>query len=440
MSKILRRPMFRGGPVNSEGTGITSGLNDGYANGGRIGYAEPTIENNFGLATRRPGFNLSSKYDQFADVPSNEEFMNDMFMRSIYGNDYASQDTSTIPVAETQAERIARQREESNKKIREYNQMIKEEQGSPTTNIGVKSDINLPSSTISPRERLGLPLTTEQKMEKAGIKLTGIPAPERLKLIKQFEENEKADEIKQPDISKSNVLADVNELFNKQITAKTTINEDEQFDKFYERAVKSLGGERADRQAIFDAMLAASPAFFKGKNLREAAPNIFESIAKSGAFDRPQKIRQAAAELALTRQITLEKIKEQEKARADLLGQKMAGPQDINTDIKKIADTFNKGENKLTIQGIAPVAIKGVSLKDLDTNKEASNYIDKQPKGKLILVEDPQGIQSYIVVIRKDPKTNRSAWSYVGRKGLGQTAPSLSQADLAAYSSYKSPD
>ena len=41
MSKILRRPMFRGGRVESRGTGITSGL----ANGGRVGYAAggPTI-------------------------------------------------------------------------------------------------------------------------------------------------------------------------------------------------------------------------------------------------------------------------------------------------------------------------------------------------------------------------------------------------------------
>ena len=33
MSKILRRPMFRGGPVSSYGTGIASGL----ADGGRVG-------------------------------------------------------------------------------------------------------------------------------------------------------------------------------------------------------------------------------------------------------------------------------------------------------------------------------------------------------------------------------------------------------------------
>ena len=41
MSRILRRPMFRGGRVSSYGTGIASGLADGgrvnYAGGGQIG-------------------------------------------------------------------------------------------------------------------------------------------------------------------------------------------------------------------------------------------------------------------------------------------------------------------------------------------------------------------------------------------------------------------
>ena len=39
MSRILRRPMFRGGPVDSRGTGITSGLMDG----GRVGYKKGDI-------------------------------------------------------------------------------------------------------------------------------------------------------------------------------------------------------------------------------------------------------------------------------------------------------------------------------------------------------------------------------------------------------------
>ena len=45
MSKILRRPMFRGGSVDSRGTGITSGLMDTpkYATGGRVGYQSGDI-------------------------------------------------------------------------------------------------------------------------------------------------------------------------------------------------------------------------------------------------------------------------------------------------------------------------------------------------------------------------------------------------------------
>ena len=41
MSRILRRPMFRGGPVSSYGTGIASGL--GYKKGGRVGMFEGGI-------------------------------------------------------------------------------------------------------------------------------------------------------------------------------------------------------------------------------------------------------------------------------------------------------------------------------------------------------------------------------------------------------------
>jgi hypothetical protein len=47
MSRILRRPMFRGGRVDSRGTGITSGL--GYEKGGRVGYADAGAVTGSGL-------------------------------------------------------------------------------------------------------------------------------------------------------------------------------------------------------------------------------------------------------------------------------------------------------------------------------------------------------------------------------------------------------
>ena len=43
MSRILRRPMFRGGRVDGRGTGITSGL--GYAGGGREGVMQAEYMN-----------------------------------------------------------------------------------------------------------------------------------------------------------------------------------------------------------------------------------------------------------------------------------------------------------------------------------------------------------------------------------------------------------
>ena len=76
--------------------------------------------------------------------------------------------------------------------------------------------------------------------------------------------------------------------------------------KLYE---KLLGGEEAKSQSIYDALLAAAPGFFKGRNLREAAPQVLESINKSGAFDKPRDIRQAAAQLAIQRRISVETAK-----------------------------------------------------------------------------------------------------------------------------------
>jgi len=50
MSKILRRPMFRGGPVSSYGTGIASGL----ADGGRVGLANGGAPFNVNPGARTP--------------------------------------------------------------------------------------------------------------------------------------------------------------------------------------------------------------------------------------------------------------------------------------------------------------------------------------------------------------------------------------------------
>jgi len=172
MSRILRRPMFRGGIANSDGVGITTGLNDGYATGGRVGYE-----------TAGPvGINLDSSYTDLYSPTS--DFYNTMGyvpVKSQYDDNLLNESETGILTPMQRRQQIIAEREKQ-------------------------------TSGISPRERLGLPLTTEQKMEKEGYSLTGT-AEERKKLIKQYDQdqaNKKAKELS--DLALKNSLKKNNEI------------------------------------------------------------------------------------------------------------------------------------------------------------------------------------------------------------------------------------
>ena len=77
MSRILRRPMFRGGmPIDSRGTGITSGLYDGgrvgLANGGDTVTGGQIVKQNqpsfFGLRFDKPFFSIPTPENRIGGV------------------------------------------------------------------------------------------------------------------------------------------------------------------------------------------------------------------------------------------------------------------------------------------------------------------------------------------------------------------------------------
>ena len=70
MSRILRRPMFRGGPVDSRGSGITSGLADGGQIGGGTIYGEPNSDGRYGF--KRPRIISMSGIKDFANIFGNK--------------------------------------------------------------------------------------------------------------------------------------------------------------------------------------------------------------------------------------------------------------------------------------------------------------------------------------------------------------------------------
>jgi hypothetical protein len=153
MSRVLRRPMFRGGIANSEGTGITSGLDMP-----RKKYAEPNEENNY-------SFVQNDTYNPLAET-------------------------------ESQGDRLRRMREESAKKIREYNENIKAERQQPVENFGINPKTGLPWTQ---RDRLNFEPSIIDIAKKEGIDLTKGTAREQIEAKKLFEKNladKKAQELK----------------------------------------------------------------------------------------------------------------------------------------------------------------------------------------------------------------------------------------------------
>jgi hypothetical protein len=157
MSRVLRRPMFRGGIADSDGVGITSGLDVS-----RKQYAEPNEENNY---------NFVQQNDTYNPLAYNSE-------------------------AESQSDRLRIMREESDKKIRKYNEDIKAERQQTTENFGVNPKTGLP---FTPRDRLNFEPSIIDIARKEGIDLRKGTAREQVEATKLFEKNlieKKAQELK----------------------------------------------------------------------------------------------------------------------------------------------------------------------------------------------------------------------------------------------------
>ena len=255
MSKILRRPMFRGGRVDSRGTGITSGLDDGYMDGGRVEF-------------QRGGFSTIPGIDDLSQI-------------GIY-NPFTGFSAQNITPLQRRQQDIA------------------------TAN---RRGIFAPTEEqLYERNRPRTPKQFEEAVQK-GLEIT------RSKPFETSDESfppRKAMEEPNKGGAGTGEKSDIDLLSadEKEITKQA---------KLYE---KLLGGEEARAQAGYDALLAAAPAFFKGKNLREAAPQVLESINKSGAFDKPRDIKQAAAQLAIQRRLLMDKAGAEEKQRLAILSMK----------------------------------------------------------------------------------------------------------------------
>ena len=111
MSRILRRPMFRGGPVSSYGKGIAAPLVPGYAGGGQIGggiiYGKPMADGRYGFQNsylKAPLFNVEDSLEELTVGGELSHLKAPTFESPSTVNEVALEETGKIDEVDTTGE------------------------------------------------------------------------------------------------------------------------------------------------------------------------------------------------------------------------------------------------------------------------------------------------------------------------------------------------
>ena len=349
MSRILRRPMFRGGAIDSRGTGITSGLADGgrvgyqqagfvaplysasgpYKSGAQIKSEAPGI---FGLKFKTPFLSMKTPDVRFGSrgkinfgqsprdfaealsegsayreylTPKEEEFETEVTDTGDV-KFKLDKDGNRIPIDTTD---LSLKETIEKKRIEDITD--KDPQGSlEAMGITVKKD--------GTTEFTGDPRYSDQKIKKEGKKID----------IEKFKGGDGKDE-------------DTSELTVKDY-------------------IKMLGGDKARRRDVSDLLAQASASFLGTGGVKEGLSEFMQKVAASGP-GRLEKIEQAAATLDIKDKIASKRAEEQLKmllGKADyeaMLKLRMSDPglQSFETNLEDSAKALGKSYKNIGVIGNA---------------------------------------------------------------------------------------
>ena len=361
MSKILRRPMFRGGRVNSYGTGIASGLADGgrvgFYRGGGTSYLtlpEPVTSTPIGRtnAMQAPGITGISLADFFKPV-------------SITGQgfgDYRPGD---------------RLRQLEREKFPMYDEFMEE------TESDDDGTVRIASTDI---EDLKIPKQTNKS---EGDVEAGLPTSE--------------------------ILPEEPELKKQQTVKTPSIKETEDNEVTMTDLERALGLDDARKEYVGDALAAASKAFFEGKGfgaiadaaaVKSKAPDIkrlagleefkakkakelYEAQTKAKKFapGNVEKTVEYLVRQGVPKDEALRRATKQSGTFAEALGKHSTGGTILETGFKLAAEEFYGGEYKGDVTATEVISA--------DKSTELADGVYTDSKQKLIFtVKDKKVTQS----------------------------------------------
>jgi len=253
MSRILRRPMFRGGRVDSRGTGITSGLS--YKQGGRVGYAGAGVVTGSGLMAN----------NIFSGTPRTKDYLE----KQQFYQKYKPKTLADITA--------------------DYNKMMQQKENDLLMTMGIDDFSGF--------------------QNKVAEDLSYYRDPQG-GMMKYFQEAKTKDDVARADAAKYGVT--IEEVINNQIKNNNTgtgtgtgtgePSSDDLLNIDKEKFAKLLGGDKARGEDISNMLLS-----FAGKALKDDATvkssfsEFFEEEAKRPSSKT--KVDQAAAQLAINKYI-----------------------------------------------------------------------------------------------------------------------------------------
>jgi len=345
MSRILRRPMFRGGPVDSRGSGITSGLDKpkrGLVDepGGYAGFEFMTPERQSpglirigeGAANRRSGMDYLKNAllgPRFTDP----NYVSPMQFKSGTGFGFMSperQSPGLTQIGEGVRSRNPRMGELG---IDELADIVKYSGGQEADMK--KSDLEMGEGDIDESETL-----SSDFYEKLGVGNVDDKPYEGGKPGSDMD-----DQTKVPGVVK---VGDIKEVGGEK---------EESVEYTVEDYIKMLGGDKAKRRDLGDMFARASASFLGKGDVREGLAEFMKSEAAAGP-SRREKIEQAAATLDIKDKIASKRAKENlkqtlagvdYKINATMAAQKAAASLENKSwidSLKYVSENLYKGTGK----------------------------------------------------------------------------------------------
>ena len=404
MSRILRRPMFRGGgPVNSYGTGITAPLVPGYEGGGQIGggtiYGIPHADGRYGF--KLPRFNTSGITG--VNTTSGKDLLyasGAIAPQPVNIPGVVKEDEGELTNAEILANKKAFAEKIGTNTWDEYITVERPDRMGGTNTVTIKNkDYKPPTKTVTlpgkgrfKDRTVTLPETDEDIRRRTTTTLPG------------------TETIYADDLTEKVTLPENNELTIEKETEESLILDPQTLMKDNQALFEEmLGLKKARGQDISDMLLRFSGS--QGNTLGEKFQN-YTAVEAAAGPGRAEQIGKTAAGLSIQDYIAGKRAKEAVelmKSRTDYeaeVKESLIRPQKSDTLYEarvKIAGKDGKINSNNTIAGIIAkatgsnqvVASQAKSVKDAKKNLEklspGYNIISEPGKAKIIVLYDGKG-------------------------------------------------